>query len=38
MPEGPFKALFQTVRFASVTAKNRVVMAPTVTNFASPGR
>ena len=36
MSEGPFKALFQTVRFASVTARNRVVMAPTVTNFASP--
>ena len=36
MSEGPFKALFQTVEFASVTARNRVVMAPTVTNFASP--
>lgn len=29
-------ALFKPVRFASVTARNRVVMAPMVTNFASP--
>lgn len=29
-------ALFNPVQFASVTAKNRVVMAPMVVNFASP--
>ena len=29
-------ALFDSVQFASVTARNRVVMAPMVTNFAGP--
>ena len=28
--------LFQPVKFASVTARNRIVMAPMVTNFADP--
>jgi 2,4-dienoyl-CoA reductase-like NADH-dependent reductase (Old Yellow Enzyme family) len=30
------QALFQPIGFASVTAKNRIVMAPMVTNFAGP--
>jgi 2,4-dienoyl-CoA reductase-like NADH-dependent reductase (Old Yellow Enzyme family) len=28
-------ALFRPVQFASITARNRVVMAPMLTNFAS---
>jgi 2,4-dienoyl-CoA reductase-like NADH-dependent reductase (Old Yellow Enzyme family) len=36
MPGNLSSALFKPIRFGSVTAKNRVVMAPTVTNFASP--
>ena len=36
MVERVTHALFRPVQFASVTAKNRVVMAPMVTNFASP--
>jgi 2,4-dienoyl-CoA reductase-like NADH-dependent reductase (Old Yellow Enzyme family) len=34
--EGVTRALFRPVQFASVTARNRTVMAPMVTNFASP--
>ena len=30
------KALLSPISFASVTARNRVVMAPMVTNFAGP--
>jgi 2,4-dienoyl-CoA reductase-like NADH-dependent reductase (Old Yellow Enzyme family) len=30
------QALSQPIKFASVTARNRIVMAPMVTNFASP--
>ncbi len=36
MSENLTSALFKPIRFGSVTAKNRVVVAPTVTNFASP--
>ena len=36
MPHVPFEPLFRTIKFASVTARNRVVMAPMVTNFADP--
>ena len=36
MVEGLTKVLFSPISFASATARNRVVMAPMVTNFAGP--
>ena len=36
MKDDQKKALFKPIQFASVAAKNRVVMAPMVANFASP--
>ncbi len=32
----PFEPLFRSMQFGSVTARNRVVMAPMVTNFSGP--
>jgi len=34
MPSQPLNVLFEPVQFAAIEAKNRIVMAPMVTNFA----
>ncbi len=36
MSHGPFEPLSRIIKFGCVTARNRVVMAPMVTNFAGP--
>lgn len=36
MGSNPTPPLFQPIKFGSITARNRIVMAPMVTNFASP--